>query len=173
MTPTHPSYDMGTKDIIWDLRFSWRWLWRTLSSGMWYRMALVRRDVSEKFIAFIFSVTRTCSLETTLIVTSNGNTLRRTPCLWRRHVPPKDRILQVIRRHIPEDGILQSYLQSTDLCSTQDCSLRKTRIALLFMWPWTWRWNFMKDLPELCAWHRHLLDNFFPQISYRLFRTKR
>jgi hypothetical protein len=33
---------------IYDLRFTRRWLWRTVSSGMLRRVALVRNDVSEE-----------------------------------------------------------------------------------------------------------------------------
>jgi hypothetical protein len=46
------------------------------SFGMWFRVALVKADVSEELIASIISVTRISELRTTLAVTSNRSTLR-------------------------------------------------------------------------------------------------
>jgi hypothetical protein len=46
-----------------DLRFSRRWLWRMLSSGMWRRVDLVWTDVSEERIASIFRVETSASEE--------------------------------------------------------------------------------------------------------------
>jgi hypothetical protein len=57
--------------FMWALRFSRRWLWRMLSSGMLRRVALVRTDVSEELSASFIRVTRVGELETTLAVTSN------------------------------------------------------------------------------------------------------
>jgi hypothetical protein len=50
-----------------------------LSSGMLRRVALVRTDVSEEHIASFNRVTRIGELGTTLVVTSNGRTLRNIP----------------------------------------------------------------------------------------------
>jgi hypothetical protein len=47
------------------------------SSGIFRRMVLIRRDVSEEHIASISRVTRICELGTTLAVTRNRSTLRR------------------------------------------------------------------------------------------------
>jgi hypothetical protein len=46
------------------------------SSGMLRRVALVRTDVSEERIAYIYRVTRISELGITLAVTSNRRTLR-------------------------------------------------------------------------------------------------
>jgi hypothetical protein len=48
------------------------------SSGMLRRVALVRSDVSEELSAFFIRVTKICELGTTLAVTSNGLTHRRS-----------------------------------------------------------------------------------------------
>jgi hypothetical protein len=60
-----------------DLRFSRRWLWRMVSSGMLRRVALVRTDVSEERSASFIRMTRIGELRTTLALTSNRRTLRR------------------------------------------------------------------------------------------------
>jgi hypothetical protein len=60
------------------------------------RVALVRTDVSEEFIASFIRVTRIGELGTTLAVTSNRCTL------WQRAV-----LTRATRRNIPEDTILQ------------------------------------------------------------------
>jgi hypothetical protein len=49
-----------------------------LSSGMLLRVALVRTDVSEELIASFIRVKRIGELGTTLAVTSNRSTLRRS-----------------------------------------------------------------------------------------------
>jgi hypothetical protein len=48
-----------------------------MSSEMLRRVDLVRTDVSEESSAFIITVIRIGELGTTLVVTSNGRTLRR------------------------------------------------------------------------------------------------
>jgi hypothetical protein len=52
------------------MRFSWWWLWRMLSSGMWCHVALVRTDISEEHTASIIRVRRISELGV-LAVTSN------------------------------------------------------------------------------------------------------
>jgi hypothetical protein len=64
--------------------------WRIVSSGMLYRVALVRTDVSEESSASFIRVTKIGELGTTLAATSNRRTLRRL-------------------RNIPEDDILHSH----------------------------------------------------------------
>jgi hypothetical protein len=94
-------------------------IWRLVSSGLLGRVALERTDVSDERTASIIRVTRIDELGTTLAVTSNRSTLRRTTIptlllarrflspLWcRRYVPPKRRFLEATRCNIPEDGIL-------------------------------------------------------------------
>jgi hypothetical protein len=66
------------------------------SSGMLPRVALVRTDASEEYIASIIMMTRLSELGTTLTVTSNQITLRRntkqTPWpLVRKRTIPTDR----------------------------------------------------------------------------------
>jgi hypothetical protein len=53
-------------------------LLRMVSSEMLRRVALVRTDVSEELSASFIRLTRICELGTTLAVTSNRRTLRRT-----------------------------------------------------------------------------------------------
>jgi hypothetical protein len=72
-----------------DLRFSRRWLWRILSSGMWGHVAILLTDVSEGSIASIFRV----------------------------HLPPKRRLTKYIhtvphprRRHSSYESTSQSFL---------------------------------------------------------------
>jgi hypothetical protein len=66
---------------LWDLRFSWWWLWRMPSSGMLHHDALVRTGVLEECITIqyntIIRVTRISELGTTLAVTSNWSMLQR------------------------------------------------------------------------------------------------
>jgi hypothetical protein len=71
------------------LRFSRRWLWRMVSSGMLRRVALVRTDVSEEPSASFIRVTRIGELWTTLAATRN-----------------RLRVARATRRNIPEDTIL-------------------------------------------------------------------
>jgi hypothetical protein len=70
------SYIDNSHVILYDLRFSRRWLWRMVSSGMLRRVALVRTDISEKPSASI-RVTRIGEIGKTLAATSNRRTLRR------------------------------------------------------------------------------------------------
>jgi hypothetical protein len=65
--------------IMWDLRFSRRWLWRMWSSGMLRRVDLVRTDVSQELSPSFIRVTRICEIGTTLAVTINRRTLRKIP----------------------------------------------------------------------------------------------
>jgi hypothetical protein len=51
-----------------------------VSSGMLRRVALVGTDVSEELSASFIKATRIGELGTTLAVTSNRRTLRRTSC---------------------------------------------------------------------------------------------
>jgi hypothetical protein len=87
-------------EIRWHLRFSRRWLWRMVSSGMLHRVALVRTYVSEELSASIIRMTRIGELGT-LAVTGNRRALRKIQSdrflslWWRRlYVPPKHRFLQ-------------------------------------------------------------------------------
>jgi hypothetical protein len=52
--------------------------WRMVSYGMLRRVALIRTDVSEELSASIIKMTRIGELGTTLAVTSNRRTLRRS-----------------------------------------------------------------------------------------------
>jgi hypothetical protein len=54
-----------------DLRFSRRWLWRMVSSGMLHRVAVLRTDVSEELSGSFVRATRIGELGTTLAVTSD------------------------------------------------------------------------------------------------------
>jgi hypothetical protein len=55
------------------------------SSGVLRRVALVRTDFSQKYIATIIRVTRVGEQGTTFAVTRNGNTLQRSVVLLIRH----------------------------------------------------------------------------------------
>jgi hypothetical protein len=109
-----------------DLRFSRRWLWRMVSSGMLRSVALVITDISEERSASFIKVTRICELGTTLGATSNWRTLLRIvrQLLVAASVVPSSPILVTLmkealrssetsvitratRRNIPEDTILQ------------------------------------------------------------------
>jgi hypothetical protein len=91
-----------------DLRFSRRWLWRMPSSGMWRRVDLVWTDNSEERIAVcglqppahaVFSLADFSALKIEAIHSSETSVHTR-----------------FIRRHIPEDGILQLIWQFTGIC---------------------------------------------------------
>jgi hypothetical protein len=66
---------MLTSSCSENLRFSRRWLWRMVSSGMLHRVALVRTDVSVVFGASVSRVTRIGELKTTQAIISNWRTL--------------------------------------------------------------------------------------------------
>jgi hypothetical protein len=62
--------------VLGNLRFSRRWLWRMVSSGLLRRVALVITDVSDEPGVSFIRVTKICELGTTLAATSNRRTLR-------------------------------------------------------------------------------------------------
>jgi hypothetical protein len=126
MCGSHGRYCSGVMDtaqiisfcIFWitlvDLRFSQRWLWRMLSSGMLCHVALVRTDVSEEPGAYFITVT----------IGELGTTLRSVrQLLVAACVVPNSPILvslmkealgssetsvltRATRRNIPQDNIL-------------------------------------------------------------------
>jgi hypothetical protein len=93
-----------TKQLLQNLRFSRRWLWRVASTGMLRRVALVRTDVSEEVGASFIRETRIGELGTTLAVTSDRHTLRRNTNFLTR----------ATRRNIPEDAILSNNSSNAD-----------------------------------------------------------
>jgi hypothetical protein len=68
------------------------------SSGTLHSEDLLRTYVSEELITSTIKVTRLGELEAALAVTSNRSTLRRNT---------KSVLTRVIRRNIPQDGVLQ------------------------------------------------------------------
>jgi hypothetical protein len=81
---------------------------RIASSGVLYRVALVRTDVLEELNTSFIMVTRIGELGTTLAAISNRRTLRRNTT--RRNIP-EDAILHSRRRES-----LKSYLSSFKPC---------------------------------------------------------
>jgi hypothetical protein len=72
-------------------------------------MSLVRTDVSEERVAFIIRVARMGKLGTTLAVTHSSPKL--VTLIMKTIGSSKTSVLaRVTRRHIPEDGILQSMI---------------------------------------------------------------
>jgi hypothetical protein len=79
--PSHNKINTFTFNWLWCFLFwSWWWFshplqrlsfWRTLSSWMLHRVALVRTDVLEEHSASITRVTRMSEIRTMLAVTSN------------------------------------------------------------------------------------------------------
>jgi hypothetical protein len=74
-----------------------------VSSGMLYRVALVRSDVSEELSASFIRVTRIGELEATLAITRNRRTLRRN-----YYSSETSFLTRATRRNIPEDTIIQN-----------------------------------------------------------------
>jgi hypothetical protein len=98
----------------YNLRPSQRWLWRMLSCGMWCCVDLVLTNISEEHIASIFRV------ENLLVP---GSQIFQ-PWRWRRYVPPKRRLTQVLH---------SATSKKTTFFSVSDCSLLD-----IFFWftPW-------------------------------------
>jgi hypothetical protein len=71
----------GQCQIMQDLRFSRRWLWSKVSSGMLRCVALVRTDVSGEPGASFLRLARIGELGTTHAATSNRRMLRRNTSL--------------------------------------------------------------------------------------------
>jgi hypothetical protein len=76
------------------LRYSQRWQWSTLLSGMWRCVGLVRTDVSRERVVSIFRAEkrewRKALAVSQLLFFARGFFL---PWRWRRHVPLKRRFL--------------------------------------------------------------------------------
>jgi hypothetical protein len=102
---------------------------RKASSGMLRRAALVRADVSKELSACIIRVTRISELGTTLAVTSNRRTLRRTtpsdPDDGGDNFLLRSVLTRATRRNIPEDGIIL-VLHVGDWASGQQADPRET-----------------------------------------------
>jgi hypothetical protein len=87
------------------------------------RVALVRNDISEEYIAFVIRMTRIGELETTLAVTSNRRTLRWNNKLF---------LCSVLRLLVTANGVYNSPILVTlmmEAISTSESSVvtRATR----------------------------------------------
>jgi hypothetical protein len=79
------------------------------SSEMLRHVALVRADISEELSTSIISITRIGELGTTLAVTSNRRTLRRTLMEEALSSYGTSDLTRATQHNIPEDTILHSH----------------------------------------------------------------
>jgi hypothetical protein len=98
-----------------NLRFSRRWLWTMVSSGMLRRVALVRTDVSEELSASFIRVTRigelgTLCMRRLLVTASVVPSLPILVTLMNEALSSSETSVfaRATRRNIPEDTILLS-----------------------------------------------------------------
>jgi hypothetical protein len=95
---------------MYDLRFSWRWLWRITYSGRLHHVALIGTDVSEERSAWIIKVTRFGELVVTAIFVPSSPILV-TLMVEARRSTETSVLTRVTRRNIPDDSILRSHLR--------------------------------------------------------------
>jgi hypothetical protein len=91
-----------------DLRFSWWWLWRMVSSGMLRCVGLIRTDVSEEPSAFFIGVTRIGKLGT-IVAASVVPSLSILVTLMKEALGSSETsvLTRATRHNIPEDTTLQ------------------------------------------------------------------